>query len=167
MFRWFAGMTVTLPFLFSPSLFAETIEPGKTGSELRQRLRDRYSGSTVLSYRRAREEMFGSIDNHWGQVRLVYTGSVFATSGIPDPQIVNTEHTWPQSKFKHASQSRQMKSDLHHLYPTWNRVNAARGNSPFGEIADSQTDEWWNNRNPQSQIPGPGVIDNFSESTPA
>lgn len=53
---------------------------------------------------------------------------------IPDGNILNTEHTWPQSRFTGRFDVRMQKSDLHHLYPADNAMNSARGNNPFGEV---------------------------------
>lgn len=59
---------------------------------------------------------------------------------IPDGNILNTEHTWPQSRFSRRFDKNMQKSDLHHLYPTDNQMNAVRGNNPFGDVArDSQS----------------------------
>ncbi len=142
---------------------AQTVQPGKFGEELRESLREEFTSTNVLSYRNARRAMFGHIDNSQGEVRLVYTGSLFGTSGIPNHNVVNTEHTWPRSKFKHAQNSRQMKTDLHHLFPTWNKVNGERGSFPFGEIPDTETDAWWNDRTAELVIPS-SDIDEYSES---
>src|SRR5690606_15195711 len=54
---------------------------------------------------------------------------------IPNSNEVNTEHTWPQSKFLQSPKG-FMKSDIHHLYPTDSRANSIRGNHPFGEVED-------------------------------
>ena len=144
---------------------AEVIQPGKTGEQLRESLRSGFSSQTILSYRDARKAMFGEIDNVDGKVRLVYTGSRFPTTTIPNANLVNTEHTWPQSKFRGASQRHQMKSDLHHLFPTWNRVNGERANSPFGDIPDSETDAWWIDNTATRNIPTTNR-DAYSESVP-
>ncbi|WII73933.1 endonuclease [Bdellovibrio sp. 22V] len=53
---------------------------------------------------------------------------------IPDGNILNTEHTWPQSRFSGRFDKGMQKSDLHHLYPTDNHMNSVRGNNPFGEV---------------------------------
>jgi hypothetical protein len=37
--------------------------------------------------------------NDHREVVCVYTGVRHSTNDIPDPNIVNTEHTWRQSKF--------------------------------------------------------------------
>lgn len=151
---------------FTAIASGETIEHGKTGEELLDALRAAYAPSTVLGYRPSREKMFGEVDNENGKVRLVYTGVEFATTGIPNANVVNTEHTWPQSKFKNATGSHKgkMKADLHHLYPTFNPTNGARGNNPFAEIPDAQTTKWWNASNHQTSIPTTN-IHAYSEST--
>lgn len=159
-------MTMTMLLLLAAECLAQLIEPDKTGEELIAALRGQYkpAANNVLGYRPAREQMFSRIDNVGGKVRLVYTGARFSTTGIPNHTIVNTEHTWPQSKFRSAGSGRQqMKSDLHHLYPTYNRVNADRGNKPFGEIPDPETRKWWKSSTARGTIPTDD-IDAYSES---
>ena len=148
---------------FSTACSAQNIEPAKSGSELREYLRENYSPENSLSYSDAREEMFSKIDNEGGEVRLVYTGKQYQTSTTPNHQEVNTEHTWPQSKFRDGHRRWQMKSDLHHLYPTWSKVNSARGSFPFGEIPDTTTAKWWNSADFSEGIPRTD-IDSYSES---
>ena len=53
---------------------------------------------------------------------------------IPDGNILNTEHTWPQSKFSGRFDKNMQKSDLHHLFPADNEMNSVRGNNAFGEV---------------------------------
>ncbi|MGD9641460.1 MAG: endonuclease I family protein [Elusimicrobiales bacterium] len=53
--------------------------------------------------------------------------------GFYDSDGMNAEHTWPQGYFDKAA---PMKSDLHHLFPTFIMVNGKRGNEPFGEVSD-------------------------------
>ncbi|MBL7542409.1 MAG: endonuclease [Bdellovibrionaceae bacterium] len=53
---------------------------------------------------------------------------------IPDNTVINVEHTWPQSRFTGQHPTDTQKSDLHHLYPTDSKLNAIRGNYPFGEV---------------------------------
>lgn len=53
---------------------------------------------------------------------------------IPDNTVLNTEHTWPQSRFSGRFGKDLQKSDMHHLYPTDSELNAIRGNHPFGEV---------------------------------
>lgn len=54
---------------------------------------------------------------------------------IPNPNIINVEHTWPQSKFSGRYDRSMQKSDLHHLFPTDSQANSTRGNYNFGEVA--------------------------------
>ena len=54
--------------------------------------------------------------------------------GIVDSDGMNAEHGWPQGYF---NQALPMRSDLHHIFPTFIMVNGARGNLPFGVVAKS------------------------------
>lgn len=56
------------------------------------------------------------------------------TPGTRLPSGLNTEHTWPQSKFSNSFPKPVQKSDLHHLFPTLNKINSERGNLPFAEV---------------------------------
>jgi hypothetical protein len=51
--------------------------------------------------------------------------------GFPEQSGMNVEHTWPQSFF---NKSLPMRSDLHHLLPTFQHPNSMRSNLPFGEV---------------------------------
>lgn len=104
----------------------------------------------VLGYDRARIFMMGVyhlIDHGNGEYGIydVYcdkekvksdfrNGYAPAPRQIPDANILNTEHTWPQSRFTGRYPKEMQKSDLHHLYPTDNELNSIRGNNPFGEV---------------------------------
>lgn len=147
----------------APCLAQETIGPGLSGAALRQHLRTNYAPTAILSYRDARRHMFETIDDLDGDNDLVcvYTGTPFHTVSIPDPNDVNCEHTWPQSRFNGPG----MKSDIHHLYCTFSVSNATRGNKPFGEIDDADADDWCGPGNDRSDSPPEESIDEFSEST--
>lgn len=53
---------------------------------------------------------------------------------IPEGTVINTEHTWPQSRFTGQYSKDLQKGDLHHLFPTDSKMNALRGSSIFGEV---------------------------------
>lgn len=53
---------------------------------------------------------------------------------IPANEVVNIEHTWPQSRFSGRHPKDVQKADLHHLFPTDSQLNAIRGNHNFGEV---------------------------------
>lgn len=57
---------------------------------------------------------------------------------VPDASVLNTEHTWPQSRFGGRFGKNMQKSDLHHLYPADNQMNSIRGNNPFGEVQNNE-----------------------------
>jgi len=110
-----------------------------------------------LSYDMAREAMFSYVDN------VVVDGSrgvvaayswIFVPGssdrggsyreqgdanrdGYVDSAGMNAEHVWPQSYFKKRS---PMRSDLHHLMPTFMHPNSVRGRMPFAEVSDHDAD---------------------------
>ncbi len=106
-----------------------------------------------LGYKNARKHMFG--DPKLGHLKKdgsthyivdVYCHKKFTTSretgkigpmSIPNSNVINCEHTWPQSKFT-GSDSRFQKSDLNHLFPTDSRANGTRGNHNFGEVTNGR-----------------------------
>mgnify|MGYP001765479697 FL=1 len=51
--------------------------------------------------------------------------------GISDEGGMNAEHSWPQGFFNKAA---PMKSDLHHIFPTFITPNNTRGSDPFGVV---------------------------------
>jgi len=141
---------------------ADDICNGLAEDALHQCLKQGYGVETKLSYKTARSFMFKDIDNVDGEVQLVYSGAMFKTNKIPNHTIVNTEHTWPQSKFKFSG----IKTDLHHLFPTYNRINSKRGSHPFFDIPDNETRAWMNkNDQGKKQIPARSVRDEYSEWT--
>ncbi len=100
---------------------------------------------TVLGYDRARKELFGRIylqkvGGSWA-VTDVYCENTFTNQQqhigpglIPDANVVNTEHTWPQSRFTGRFPKEMQKSDLHHLFPTDTQMNSSRSSLRFGEV---------------------------------
>ncbi|NOK38253.1 endonuclease I [Corallococcus exercitus] len=93
-------------------------------------LHDAVSKHKDLGYNGARKIIFTTLDNHDGKVKCVYTGKEVTTNKIPSSNVMNTEHTWPQSK----GATGPAKADLHHLFPTDSKANSIRGNWPFGTV---------------------------------
>lgn len=103
-------------------------------------------GQISLSYDGARVKLFNEIylekDSDGYYVKGVYCEDKYylyhaaeiPNGHLPDPKYMNTEHTWPQSKFSNRFNKSVQKSDLHHLYPTFSRINSERGNYPFAEV---------------------------------
>jgi len=108
-------------------------------------------GYHANDYRDASQYMFGTADNITSHgIRGVidaYSGIFVPGSshnggdyseggdqdgdGFPERDGMNVEHTWPQSFF---GKSLPMRSDLHHLLPTFQHPNSMRSNLPFGEV---------------------------------
>lgn len=103
-----------------------------------------------LGYRQARRMMYGKIDlitgaNGQYAIRGVYCQNLFDNSDfppgqglgpmkIPSQNVLNTEHTWPQSRFSKRFPKDLQKSDLHILYPTSSHANSERGNLEMADV---------------------------------
>lgn len=98
-----------------------------------------------FSYKEARKKLFNDLhlekdDRGYYVVGVYCLEKTYPHNGehpgdrLPDASILNTEHTWPQSKFSTAFPKETQKTDLHHLFPTLSRINSERGNYPFAEV---------------------------------
>lgn len=85
-----------------------------------------HSGFDGISYDDAQDVIFDVVDIDGGQVQEVYTGDWRDNSDSD----LNLEHTWPQS----LGATGQAKSDLYHLFPSYQTFNSARGNLAFGDV---------------------------------
>jgi endonuclease I len=168
-----AALIFVFLLFFSTSAFSQScpaqgtqIFPELTGQELLDALVQEYKSTTVLGYDSAREEMYGNIDNVDGFVEGIYTGyqgEIDPNGGNVRSQAndvsINAEHSWPQSK---GASSGNANSDMHHLYPAYASANSSRGNHPFYEIPDTETDSWWRLDQSSSTADG-SIIDEYSE----
>ena len=161
---------IILFFLGSFPFGQDIVGEGLYEGELINFLRANYKTSTTLGYNNARDTMYLRIDHIDGQVKGVYTNYAvdLPETGV-DPSThlyengMNCEHIWPQSMYEGSD---PMKSDMHHLRPSKENVNSSRGNKPFGDNPDSQTDTWFWMSQSQSSIPS-NNIDEYSESETA
>ncbi len=143
---------------------AQSPPPDLNGEPLRQWMRtvmydDHFM---LLGYTEARLKMYNYIDNKEGVLTGVYSGyttSVPYGGTITNPTPINCEHTVPQSFF---GAEEPMKSDVHHLFPTYSNWNSTRGNNPYGEIDDNLTSKWMYLDAEQTYVPSSG-IDDYSE----
>ena len=149
----------TIPLLlFISSLPAqEIIGEGLNGQTLLDYVIDNYKTGTTLGYNTARDILYGTIDiQENDQLSCVYSGYTITLDPDLDPstdaynQGINCEHTWPQSM---GAGSEPQKSDMHHLYPCKTNVNSSRGNDPYAQIPDEDTDTWYRNDYSQETIP--------------
>jgi endonuclease I len=147
------------------------IFPELRGEALQQALRRAYKPERVLGYGPARERMYRELDNVNDSVYCLYTSHRLYL----DPSVerasqylyrdghrdgINCEHLWPRSK---GARDGMAKSDLHCLAPTRIAANDARGNSPFGEIDDRETQRWLRHGYSRQSKPPAETIDQYSE----
>ncbi len=98
-----------------------------------------------LNYETAKFNIFRKIDlilnNGKYAIKDVYCQKIY-TAGIgpdkvPHYELLNVEHTWPQSRFNKKYPTQLQKSDLHHLFPSDSLMNNKRGNYKFGIVNNS------------------------------
>ncbi|MFA4838869.1 MAG: endonuclease [Candidatus Neomarinimicrobiota bacterium] len=161
-----AGLILALNVAKPAAQTQTIIAPELSGESLRQYIVTNYKTSRTLGYNTARDSMYGRIDLKPGnQLSCVYTGytiTIDPTQNIRNQtnlKNINCEHTWPQSM---GAESEPQASDIHHLFPTYTNVNSSRGNDPFAEIPDQNTDKWWRLNYSQNTIPTT-LIDEYSE----
>jgi deoxyribonuclease-1 len=118
------------------------------------------SGHHAVGYDTAKKYLFQQLylekDEKGYFVIDLYCGTRFSNVGpasLPDQNRLNTEHTWPQSKFSGHSNKGTQKSDLHHLFPTDSKANSTRGNYDFAEVTKNE-----NLSNCSLSKSGPSVI---------
>lgn len=93
---------------------------------------------TRCDYGVARQHLFLDLHLEGDRVVGVYTGEAVAVDGsLPDPDVMNTEHSWPRSL---GADRVPPECDLHHLFPTISEANNRRANHPFGEVVSGV--EW-------------------------
>ena len=165
MINFFIYIFILFSFLFSQ----EEIAPGLYENELITFLQGNYTTPSTESYSSARNILYGIIDNNNGYISCIYTnyaaylppnsGEGNAT-GILYDQGINCEHLWPQSL---GAGSGNAQKDMHHLRPCKDNVNTSRGNKPFGDILDFQTNTWYWLEYSTSNIPQ-NNINEYSES---
>ncbi len=99
-----------------------------------------------LGYRRAREVLFGSLHleqkedgryfliDMYCNIKITEDETSVGPYQIPSHMIVNTEHTWPQSRFTNRFPIRLQRSDLHHLFPVDPMANNVRANFEMADV---------------------------------
>lgn len=98
-----------------------------TGTELARRLCLLVTtGYKTVSYSTAGDLVRDNVDNFGGEVEEIYSGY------WQDPDGLNMEHTWPQSK----GATGPAKSDMFHLYASNPDYNSPRGNMPYGNVVN-------------------------------
>ena len=162
MYKIIIAFWIATNILISQSL----IGPGTTKTSLFNFLIANYKTSSTLGYNQARDKMYSVIDlEDNNTLKCIYTNYTITINPSQDPRPqtnalnMNCEHSWPQSM---GAGSEPQKSDLHHLYPCRGNVNSSRGNKPFADINDNETDKWWRSDYYETSIPSQ-YINEFSE----
>ena len=120
------------------------------GSVSKESLFDLTDNHSPISYNRARELIFGFLylegtAPHDYELETYYCNETYTNADfskgnqlgpmkIPDNNVVNVEHAWPQSRFTGQFPKGSQKADLHILFPTNSKINSIRGNYPFGDV---------------------------------
>lgn len=164
-----------LVFVFSQptmqgQLLHESVFKDLRDQQLFDSLVKNYKTYSLLPYSTCRDTMFSKIDAVNDSLECIYTGmkrylppGADPTDAVllnGQPNGINTEHAYPQSK----GASGYGRSDMHILYPSRVKTNTNRLNNPFAEIPDQQTSIWYYLTNEQTFPP---VVnrDAYSEST--
>ncbi|MEO1261485.1 MAG: endonuclease [Bacteroidota bacterium] len=142
----------------------QDVFPGMTGDELLENLIDTYKLSSPPDQAVNRDTLFGTVDNKNDSLTCVYSNYKIYLNPNADPTQaafdmgINTEHTYPKS----LGAEGDAEGDMHHLYAARADVNNDRGNLPFSEIPDNQTENWYYLDQKTSSIPSTN-IDLYSE----
>ena len=133
--------------IFSFLISQEIIGPNLYNQDLINFLQDNYKTNSTLGYNNARDILYSTIDaDNNNRVHCIYTNYFVTLPTNVDPSTylyengMNCEHIWPQSLYEGTQ---PMKSDLHHLRPCKSNVNGSRGNKPYNESSDNQTQTWY------------------------
>ncbi len=110
--------------------------------KLKAALKKRFAPHTVLGYTKARDYMYGDVDQDstgTGYIECAYTGrrAKINSRATAVTENFNCEHTFPQSKF---SSKDPMVSDLWHMYSVDERANTQRSDNPFGIVTKATWD---------------------------
>ncbi len=148
-----SGVSTAGPYVPPPG--EAILFPDLAGAALWDALDRDFSPEQTLGYSRARDVLYAHEQEAHGVLCGLYT-DFCVTLGPGDPSIVaqglhiNAEHVWPQSM---GAEAEPLKSDLHHLFPARDNVNSSRGNLPYGEIQDAETEAWYRADASQSNVP--------------
>lgn len=134
-----------------PAQVFQPVFPGLNGPALTDSVVSRYKPLVILDYANARDTLYAKVlATDDDSLRCIYSGHTLYLDPTQDPtQYVylngislgmNTEHAYPQAK---GAAEGNPRSDMHHLFPARIPVNEARANSPYTEIPDAQTQQWF------------------------
>lgn len=106
----------------------------RTGAALVDALYDYLKVHQSYPYAEARRMLFEVVAKYSGDtIECIYSGRKIVARTYTEVanQGFNTEHTWPRS---YGAENEPPLSDLHHLFPSDQKVNEKRANYPFGIV---------------------------------
>ena len=149
----------------------QVVFPGLSGPDLIDSVSLNYRPAVVLDYANARDTLYTLLASGDDSLRCIYSGHTLYLDPTQDPTVyvfqsggtngINAEHSYPQSKG--ATAGTNAHSDMHHLYPTRIALNDARGDKPFAEVPDQQTQKWFINNQVFTSTPTQH-IERYAES---
>jgi hypothetical protein len=156
-----------------PAQIFEPVFPDLSGDELLDSVASHYRPTVVLDYANARDTLYASVLSvEDDTLRCIYSGYALYLDPTQDPTQyiylngsslgMNTEHAYPQSK---GAADGNPRSDMHHLFPARIPVNEARGDVPYAEIPDAQTQKWFRGTQVLFSAPSQNK-DSWSEARP-
>lgn len=125
------GLPACTPYPATPLTGMWASAAGLSGKQLRDALYEVVRGHHSGGYDSAKISMYGpqGFDVIGGTVECIYSGQQFAPEMLDKTKGFNVEHSWPQSDGAEGV----AKSDMHHLFPSEQKINSSRGNMDFGE----------------------------------
>lgn len=152
----FAGTAVGLSAQIYQPVFSNL-----SGPQLLDSVVARYKPDSVLDYANSRDTLYAKVlAKDDDSIRCIYSSHTLYLDPTQDPTQyvylngitlgINTEHAYPQAK---GAATGNARSDMHHLYPARIPVNEARGNAPYAEIPDAQTQKWFYKAQVYTSIP--------------
>jgi endonuclease I len=142
------------------------IFPGLVGESLVEALRDAYTPGILLNDTQVKDTLYAKIYMEGDSVRCIYSGLArYLPSGVDPSQwlygtglevgSINLEHSWPQAKG--AGEGTNGNRDMHHLFPARSGINSDRGDFPFSDINDNQTQRWYYLSNEMATKPNTNI----------
>ncbi|MEW6711413.1 MAG: endonuclease [Candidatus Riflebacteria bacterium] len=110
---------------------------GLSNNSLIAKIFEKIQRQTALDYTDARRYVMLTVDNYDNYIECIYTGKVISAQTMPKNDVMNIEHSWPQSKGAKGI----AKSDMHHLFPTDPVANSTRSSLPFGIVDNPSWEE--------------------------
>jgi endonuclease I len=161
-----AGFYCAIMLFISVHQGISQIFPGLEGEALVTALQDAYTPGQLLNDTQVKDTLYARIFMEGDSVRCIYSGLArYLPSGVDPSQwlygtglevsSINLEHSWPQAKG--AGEGTNGNMDMHHLFPSRSAINSDRGDFPYSDINDNQTQRWYYLGNEMSTKPNSNI----------